>query len=122
VLGQRNSLFCQGRGIHTAASLDGVTALPDHGADGARVHVLNEASEEGLASEVLVVLLEVLLAGSGELDGDKLEATVLEARQDGANQATLDAIGLDSNEGLLGGRHCGWRGVWDDLGYGGRNW
>ena len=36
----------------TTAGLDGVTALPDHGADGARVHVLNEASEEGLASEV----------------------------------------------------------------------
>jgi hypothetical protein len=44
------------------------------------------------------VLLEVSLAGSGELDGNELEATVLEARQDGANQATLDAIGLDSNE------------------------
>ncbi len=36
----------------TAAGLDGVTTLPDHGADGAREHVLNEASEEGLASEI----------------------------------------------------------------------
>ncbi|KAI6762794.1 hypothetical protein HG530_008774 [Fusarium avenaceum] len=35
-------------------SLDGVTALPDHGADGARVHVLNETSEERLASEISV--------------------------------------------------------------------
>lgn len=39
---------------HTAASLDGVTALPDHGADGARVHVLNQTSEERLASEISV--------------------------------------------------------------------
>lgn len=26
------------------AGLDGITTLPDHGADGARVHVLNEAT------------------------------------------------------------------------------
>lgn len=38
----------------TSASLDGVTALPDHGADGAGVHVLNETSEERLASEIRV--------------------------------------------------------------------
>jgi hypothetical protein len=35
------------------------------------------------------VLLEVSLAGGGELDGDELEATVLEARDDGTDQATL---------------------------------
>jgi hypothetical protein len=44
------------------------------------------------------VLLEVLLAGGGQLDGNKLEAAVLEAGDDGADQATLDAIRLDSNE------------------------
>jgi hypothetical protein len=38
----------------TTASLDSITALPDHGADGARVHVLNQTREEGLASEVSV--------------------------------------------------------------------
>jgi hypothetical protein len=56
------------------AGLDGVTALPDHGADGARVHVccnvsiersiawrrnregrtVDEASEEGLVGEISV--------------------------------------------------------------------
>jgi hypothetical protein len=35
------------------------------------------------------VLLEVLLAGADELKGDKLEAAVLEARDDGANESTL---------------------------------
>jgi hypothetical protein len=72
------------------------------------------------------VLLEVLLGGGDELDGRKLEAAVLEARDDGANEATLcgvsralgaggsialgtametarggthlDAVGLDGNE------------------------
>jgi hypothetical protein len=61
-----------GKGILTAAGLDSVTTLPDHGADWARVHVyrmlvhhayvcingryltLNEASEEWLGREVRV--------------------------------------------------------------------
>jgi hypothetical protein len=34
-------------------------------------------------------LLEVLLAGGHELDGSKLEASVLETRDDGANESTL---------------------------------
>ena len=62
------------------------------------------------------MLLKVLLAGGDKLDGDELEATVLEARDDGTNEATLrmsiavpyicadqtylDAIGLDSNEAI----------------------
>jgi hypothetical protein len=71
------------------ASLDGVTALPDHGADGARGHVGNETGEERLAGEVGVVGLEVLLGGGDELDGSKLEAALLEALDDGADQAAL---------------------------------
>lgn len=35
------------------------------------------------------MLLEVLLAWGDELDGNELEATVLEARDDGTDQATL---------------------------------
>ena len=35
----------------------------------------DETSEEGLGAQVLVVLLEVLLAWRDELDGDELEAT-----------------------------------------------
>jgi hypothetical protein len=71
------------------AGLDGVTALPDHGADGARGHVGNETGEERLAGEVGVVGLEVLLGGGDELDGSKLEAALLEALDDGADQAAL---------------------------------
>ena len=65
------------------------------------------------------MLLEVLLGGSDELDGGELEATVLEARDDGADESTLfyhqlllyhdgslqltylDAIRLDSNEATI---------------------
>ena len=71
------------------AGLDGVTALPDHGADGAGGHVGNETGEERLAGEVGVVGLEVLLGGGDELDGGKLEAALLEALDDGADQAAL---------------------------------
>ena len=71
------------------AGLDGVTALPDHGADGTGGHVGNETGEEGLAGEVGVVGLEVLLGGGDKLDGGKLEAALLEALDDGADQAAL---------------------------------
>lgn len=90
-------------------SLDGITAFPDHGADGARGHVLNKTFEERLVLEISVVSLKVRLAGADELYGGELEAAALETRDDGTNEAALDAIGLDSNEGLLGRRHCGFR-------------
>ena len=38
------------------------------------------------------MLLEVVLARGGELHGNELEATVLEARDDGANESTLVKI------------------------------
>lgn len=72
-----------------AAGLDGVTALPDHGADGAAAHVCDQPREEGLLSEIGIVLLEVLLGGGGELDGGELEATGLEAGDDGTDEAAL---------------------------------
>lgn len=37
------------------------------------------------------MLLKVLLGGGNELDGSELEATVLEARDDGSDEATLKA-------------------------------
>lgn len=49
----------------------------------------DETLEEGLGGEISVVLLEVVLARGGELHGNELEATVLEARDDGANESTL---------------------------------
>ena len=57
-----------------ATDLDDLAALPDHGADGARAHVGDQALEEGLVRQVGVVLLEMLLARGHELDGDELEA------------------------------------------------
>jgi len=101
-----------------AASLDGVTALPNHGADGTTQHVLDQAGEEWLLLEVGVVSLEVLLAWGDKFNGDELEAAGLETGDDGANEAAHDAIRLHGDESLLGGRHCDWRRVDDSFGLG----
>ena len=102
------------RAEHGTASLDGVKTLPDHRNHGARCHVLDQAGEEGLALEVSVVytrdlsikfanrvydaqgltLLEVLGGSVDELEGNKLEATLLEAADDVADESTLDTVGL----------------------------
>lgn len=62
------------------AGLDGILTLPDHGADWARVHVVDETSKESLGGEIGVVLLEVLLSWGAELDGGKLVTMMLSAR------------------------------------------
>lgn len=42
------------------------------------------------------MLLEVGLSRLGKLDGDKLEATLLKAGDDGADEAALDTVRLDT--------------------------
>ena len=42
------------------------------------------------------MLLEVLLGGGDELHGSELVATVLEARDDGTNEATLKNVSIQS--------------------------
>ena len=42
------------------------------------------------------MLLEVLLSRLGHLDGRQLEALVLETGDDGADEAALHTVGLDS--------------------------
>ena len=74
-----------------------------HGADRAAGHVGDQTAEESLAGEVSVVLLQVLHGGLHHLHGDQLETLLLKARDNLSNQATLDAVGLDHDEGPLGG-------------------
>merc|ERR1719318_1928795 len=68
---------------HNTTSLHCVQTLPNHGADRAAGHVGDQTAEESLAGEVSVVLLQ--------------------ARDNLSNQATLDAVGLDHDEGPLSG-------------------
>jgi hypothetical protein len=55
------------------------------------------------------VLLEVLLRGGGELEGDELEAALLEAGDDLADEAALDAVGPGVSQGR-GIKAEAWRG------------
>jgi hypothetical protein len=72
-----------------------------HAHNGAGGHVLDEAGEELLCLEVVVVSLHVGLAGGGKLHGHELETFSLEALDDLADQTTLDAVGLDHDVGAL---------------------
>lgn len=84
--------------------LDDVLALPDHGNNGAGAHVLDETRVEGLALEVLVVLLEVLLRGVDHLEGDELVAALLETLDDLTDESALDAVRLDLQGICMGGQ------------------
>lgn len=66
-----------------------------------RCHVWDETREEGLGGEIGVVLLEQILRGPHELHGDQGEAFGLEAFDDLANHAALDAVGLHHQEGAF---------------------
>merc|ERR1719342_662469 len=58
---------------HDTTSLHCVQTLPNHGADGAAGHVGDQSTEESLAGEVGVVLLQVFHGGLHHLHGDQLE-------------------------------------------------
>ena len=92
-----------------------VKLLPHHGADGAAGHVGDQSTEESLAGEVGVVLLQVFHGGLHHLHGDQLETLLLKARDNLANQATLDAVRLDHDEGSLSGHG-------KELGFSAREW
>ena len=51
--------------------------------------------------------LEVLLGRSDHLEGDDLETPLFKTRDDGSNEVTLDAIGLDHDISALVVRHGG---------------
>lgn len=86
-----------------ATSLDDILTLPNGSNDRTRGHVLHEAREERLGLEVSVVLGQKLLTRLNHLKGNQSVATVLKTAQNVGNKATLDAVGLDHNEGLFVG-------------------
>jgi len=99
-----------------------------HGDHGTRREVVDQAREERLLGEILVVLLGKLLGrpdhlcdgrrrrsalpptrqeerrrkeGGNHLDANELVSLLLEALDDLAHDATLDAVGLNGDEGPL---------------------
>lgn len=105
----------------SAAALDNTVTLPDHGNDRARREELDESGEEGLERtseddimqrcirkassdlrlQVLIVLSGKVGSGSDHLDGHEFVSLGLKAADNLANNSTLDAVGLDGNEGAL---------------------
>ena len=64
-------------------------------------HILDESSEEALGGQISVVVLEKFLGSLHELHGDELESFVLEPLDDLPDNAAVDAVRLDHDEGAL---------------------
>lgn len=78
--------------------LDNVLTFPDGGEDGTGHHVRQQRGEERLFLQVGVVFSQLRFGGSAQLDGNQLVTSVFESREDGANETSLDTVGLDGNE------------------------
>lgn len=83
--------------------LDNILTFPDGGQHWTRQHVGQQGWEERLGLQVVVVLSQERLRWLAELDAHQLEASVLESAQDLVDQASLDTVGLNGNEGSLVG-------------------
>ncbi|EEQ37008.1 conserved hypothetical protein [Clavispora lusitaniae ATCC 42720] len=91
---------------NSSTLLDNVLTFPNGGQNWTRQHVRQQAWEEWLLLQVLVVVSQQFFGWLAQLDADQLEASVFESRQDGGNQSSLDTIWLDSNESSLVVGHC----------------
>jgi hypothetical protein len=84
-----------------AASGNNILPFPNHRNDGARDDVLHQPREEGLVGKVGIVLLCKGPLHIHELHPPQVESFLLEPADDVSNQASLDAVRLDHDEGLL---------------------
>ena len=78
-----------------------IVTLPNHRENWGGLHELNKTTEERLLLEVGIMGFEVGLRWLDKLHSDKLEAFLLESRNDGSAKVALDTIGLDHDEGSL---------------------
>lgn len=100
--------------------LDNTFSFPDHGKHGTGAEEVTQSTEERSFLQIMVVLLGELLGWNHQLDGNKLVSFSLKSGHYLRNEASLDAVGLDGDEGALhlGGMHvltlehvgCGWDG------------
>jgi hypothetical protein len=67
------------------------------------LHTCDEALEEWLLGQILVVLLEMFLGGRDHLQSNELVPSLLKSADNIADEAALDAIGLDCDEAEMGG-------------------
>ena len=94
------SRFLKLGGAHDDAhALYGVVALYDHGEDGAARHVGDDLREEGLIGDVGIVLAQDRLIEGHHFGIDDFVVLALDAGDDLAHQAALDAVGLEHDIG-----------------------
>ena len=100
---------------HDTTSLDGIQALPDHGNNGSRGHILDQTREKGLSLKISVIckdgdrlLISKSVAGLGleltplkvlwgcmdKLKCDQLEAALFKPADDLSEEGALNAIRL----------------------------
>ena len=91
-----------GRTDEFAGAGDHPIALPDHGNHRTGGDEVHQARKEGTLLVDSVVLFRQLAAGGDLLQADQLEALALEASEDLAHKAALDAVGLDGDERAFG--------------------
>ena len=77
-------------------------AFPNHGHHGAGGDEIDQTRKEGTLLVDAVVLLRQGAAGGDLLQAHQLESLALEAAEDLAHQAALDAVGLDGDERAFG--------------------
>lgn len=85
--------------------LDNVLTFPDSSQDWAGQHVGQQAWEEWLGLQVVVVVSQQGLRWLAQLDSDQFETSVLESAQDGGDETSLDTVWLDSDESSFVVRH-----------------
>ena len=78
---------------------DRVLALEDDADDGTGSHVLDETGEELLALEIGIMLFQVLFGSVNHFESGDLVTASFETSDDGADEVTLHAVGLDHDVG-----------------------
>lgn len=87
--------------------LDNALSFPYHGKHGTGAEEVAQSIEERPFLEIMVVLLGELLGWNHQLDGNKLVSFSLKSGHYLRNEASLDAVRLDGDEGAfhLGSMH-----------------
>lgn len=81
--------------------LDNTLSFPNHGKYGARAKEVAQSTEERSFFEIMIVLLGKFLGWNHQLDGNELESFSLKPGHYLRNEASLDAVRLDGDEGAL---------------------
>ena len=82
-----------------------VRAIEREGHDGSRSDEVDQTAEERLLAVSRIVSLGQPAIDMHQLESDDLEAALLVARENSADQLALDAVGLDQDEGPFAGSH-----------------